>query len=240
MTNDTQITSKFTADLGWVKHHVILLALVVLLTFGAVYGVETIIARHDDKNAIVLQTIAQQMQQSNQVLQQQNKAQIDALTQQNLQLQQEVSSLATAIATRDTQLQKTQAQVPQLSPDQLSSEWLARIKNAGNIKPILGGYQVDQSAAVATLQQLESVPVLEEDKKDLEAEIANTAAQLNNETAKFDLEVKSHASDNAANKAALDAKDAEIKKVKADCRKSKLKYGFIGTAVGIIIKAVLL
>ena len=232
--------STISKDLTWVKTHLLLLAIVVLLTFGGIFGVLQVIASHDHDRAVELQTIAQQIGQQNQLLQQQTKAQIDSLTQQNVALQQEIGTLATAIAARDSQLQKTQASVPNLSPDQLSTEWMTRIKNAGQIKPAQSGYAVDQAAAVATVQALESVPVLEQDKYDLQQSNTALSQQLTNESSKFDLEVKAHVSDQTACQADLKAVNAQLKSVKAQARKRNIIIAVVSTAVGIVIKAALL
>jgi hypothetical protein len=124
-----------------------------------------------------------------------------------------------------------------MTPDQLSLEWQKSIKNAGNIKPILNGYQVDQSAAVATLQMLEAETTLEVDKADLVKSNNNLQVQLVNETAIYEAEKKAHVSDNAANTAVITAKDAEIKDIKAQCRKSKFKWFGLGFLAGLAAHA---
>lgn len=222
-----------SADFDWLKHHVILLLIVVGLVIGSVYGIESVISNHDHEAAIRMETLAQTLVQQNQTVQQQLKAQIDTLTQQNIALQKEVSSLANAIATRDAKLKTVQAQVPQLSPDQLSLEWQKSVKT-GTVKPETGGYLVDQPAAVATLQALEALPVLNQDITDLQKSNANLNVQLVNETAIYDAEKKSHGSDNDTNKTVIAAKDAELKDVKAQCRKSKLKWFGAGVVVGFL------
>lgn len=222
-----------SADWTWLKNHLILLLIVAGLVIGSVYGIESVISAHDHEAAIRMETLAQTLVQQNQAVQLQMKAQIDTLTQQNIALQQEVSSLATAIATRDAKLKMVQAQVPQLSPDQLSLEWQKSVKT-GTVKPETGGYLVDQPAAVATLQILEALPVLTQDVADLQKSNSNLNVQLVNETAIYEAEKKSHGSDNDANKAVIAAKDAEIKDVKAQCRKSKLKWFGAGVVVGFI------
>lgn len=231
---DQTVTAKVKADYSWLTHHLLLLALVVLLAVGSVYGIESVVARHDHEKDLQLQTIAQTMVQQNQTFQQQTQAKIDSLVQQNAALMQQNTALVSAITARDSQLKNTQAKVPQLSPDQLSLEWQKSIKNAGNIKPVTGGYSVDQTAAVATLQALESLPVLTQDVADLQTSNANLNVQLVNETAIFQAEQKAHVSDNDANKAVIVAKDAEIKDVKAQCRKSKWRWFLTGLTLGFL------
>jgi hypothetical protein len=226
----------FAADFDWLKHHVILLLLVVGLVIGSIYGIESVIAKHDHEKDVQMQTLAQTMVQQNQLFQQQTKAEIDTLVQQNAVLIQQNTALASAITSRDAQLRTQQSQVPQLNPDQLSVEWQKSIKNAGNIKPATGGYLVDQSAAVASLQAIEAVPVLQQDVIDLQKSNANLSVQLGNETSIFLAEQKAHASDNASNTAVIYAKDAEIKDVKAQCRKSKTKIAAIAGVIGFIVR----
>lgn len=228
---NTTISGVVTHDLAWLKAHLILLALVVLLVGGSVYGVESIIARHDHDNFLRQDAIVQQLTQQNQAIQQETKAEIDALMQKNAVLQQEIDFRDRAIAARDAQLKMTQAQVPQLSPTALSAEWQKQIK-VGSVQPTQNGYIADAPAAIATVQALEAIPVLQQDVQDLQKSNGNLTTELSNETAIYEAEKKSHASDNAENKAVIDAKTAEIKDVKAQCRKSKLKWFGIGYAAG--------
>jgi hypothetical protein len=231
---DTVVSGTISDDLAWLRHHLILLALVVLLVVGSVYGIESVIAKHDHENALEKQAIAQTLAQQNQQFQSQTQIQINTLVQQNTALQQQIGVLATAITTRDSQLRTQQAQVPQLTPDQLSVEWQKDIKNAGNIKPILpSGYQVDQAAAVASVQAIEAVPVLQQDIGDLQNSNKNLGVQLVNETAIYEDEKKAHASDNTANAAAIAAQNAKIKDITAQCRKSKLKWFGLGFLAGL-------
>jgi len=229
------LTQKVQADYSWLTHHLIQLAIVGVLVISSVYGVESIVARHDHAAALEKQALAQTLIQQNQQFQQQTQATINSLAQQNAALQAEVGTLASAITARDAQLRTQQAQVPTLTPDQLSVEWQKDIKNAGNVKPLpAGGYSVDQAGAVATVQLLESEATLEVDKEDLQKQNSNLQVQFTNEVAIYEDEKKAHASDNAANKATISAKDAEIKDVKAQCRKSKTKIAGIFAVVGII------
>lgn len=236
--NDTVVSGTLAHDLAWLRHHLILLALVVVLVFGSVYGILGVIAKHDHENTLEKQALAQTLVQQNQQFQQQTQAQINSLVQQNTALQQQVGVLATAIATRDSQLRTQQAQVPQLTPDQLSVEWQKDVKNAGSIKPSPGGYLVDQMAAVASVQLLEENPVLHKDLDDLKNIKASLQSELNNDAAVLIMEKKSHLSDNQTNTAIITAKDAEIKDVKAQCRKSKLKWFSIGYVAGLISRHV--
>ena len=228
------ITQKLQADYSWLTHHIFMLLVVGVLVVSSVYGVESIVARHDHAAALEKQALAQTLIQQNQQFQQQTQATINSLAQQNVALQAEVGTLASAITARDAQLRTQQAQIPTLTPDQLSVEWQKDIKNAGNVKPLpAGGYSVDQTGAVATVQLLESEATLEVDKADLQKQNSNLQVQFTNEVAIYEAEKKAHDSDNAANKATISAKDAEIKDVKAQCRKSKLKWLGIGILIGI-------
>lgn len=233
MTTPDSITQKVSADFSWLTHHLVMLAIVGVLVFAGVYGIESVIARHDHDNAVEKQTIAQTLAQQNQTFQAQTQTQINALVQQNAALSQQVGALATAITSRDSQLRAQQNQVPALTPDQLSVEWQKGIKNAGNIKPILGGYQIDQAAAVASVQAIESVPVLRMDITDLQKSNLSLQSELNNDAAVLIMEKKSHLSDNASNQALIDAQNAKIKDITAQCRKSKLKWFGLGFLAGL-------
>jgi len=233
---DTVVSGTLSHDLNFLRHHLILLALVVLLVFGGVYGVLNVISKHDHENTLEKQAYAQTLQQQNQQFQTTTQKEIDILAQQNAALSQQVGALAMAISTRDAQLRTQQNQVPQLTPDQLSVEWQKDIKNAGNIKTVPGGYQVDQAAAVASVQAIEAVPVLQMDITDLQKSNNSLQSELNNDGASLIMEKKAHLSDNASNQALIDAQNAKIKDITAQCRKSKLKWFGIGFVAGLFVR----
>src|SRR5208283_4000756 len=86
------------ADLSWFKHHLILLTVVAVLIFGGVYGVLTIIDRHDAQRAAESVAAAAAADKQNAVVQAATQQQIALLAAQNQQLQAAIVELTKAYA----------------------------------------------------------------------------------------------------------------------------------------------
>src|ERR1700693_4457406 len=128
-TPASTITTVVTHDLQWLKGHVILVAVVAVLVLGSVYGIESLISKHDVANeardekllAVVtsqttdLKARMTQDEQAAVARDAQYQQIITGLTQtiqkQNSQLQQQIKVNATLTATETAQAlaQKTQA-----------------------------------------------------------------------------------------------------------------------------------
>jgi hypothetical protein len=217
---------------------IIVLVLAVGLWFG-VGKVQSIIADHDSVQLKAAQAVAAQQATQNAALAQQaqeDKAQLQALTDkvtaQNAQLAQANATLAAALSKQ----QHTDATLP---PSELVQRW-AQITptmptGAVAVAPD-NSIKVSQAGAVATVQQLEQVPVLQQ--------------QLTNETtlkANDDLLLVQQ------NKSLTDAFDQitglnktivdnsavcqdQIKVVKAQAAKSKRRWFIIGYVAGFLTR----
>jgi hypothetical protein len=214
------------ADVTWLKTHLILVAIAASLVFGSVYGVESIIAKHDDKNAIVLQTLSDSMNKQNQQFQQNIKTQLDSLAAQNVQLEQQNSQLINALAAR----QVVEKQIP------LTNATLSAQDAAGKLKGQAVGNTVvlDLPIARDLVTSVQLVPLLQQDKADLEKSNGLLQTEVSNGVKALDLERTAHTNDNTTNAGTIKARDAEIVAVKAECRKSKLKWFGIGVVVGFV------
>jgi septal ring factor EnvC (AmiA/AmiB activator) len=228
---------KVVADWAWLKVHFVLLALVAGLIFAGVYGVESIVARHDDANAKRLDAVAAQLAQSNTQTQQQTQQQISQLAQQNAALQQQQDARDAAAAKQIATLTqlvvqvKTTPQVVTALPEVLTAPL--------PVVPVAqpdGSLLLPQPDVLPLFQQLAqgkqdaiSVTKLTADLAGATTAIANDKSALADSAKALDSEKTSHAADTKAAAADLTA-------CKADARKGKFTWFGIGYVAGFLTR----
>ena len=214
-------------------HERLLLALVAAgVLWVAIGKIDTLIQHHDDANLKQAQVIAAQDASKNAAIAAQvasDKATFDAL---QAKLQAEDAALVqanVALATALTKQQKIDATLP---PTDLVARWNTLVPSA-NVTVSTNGETLPNSGAVATVQQLEIIPVQQE-------EITNEQTLVANGNALAVVQTK-QVTDLTAQVTGLklqsvdDAKvcQAQIAVVKADARKSKRRYFIAGFVAGI-------
>lgn len=221
----------------WIEAHerLLLVAIAGLVLWFGIGKIDTLIANHDRANLQQAQVAAAVQEDKNtalaaQVAQQaaDYKALADKVEAQNAALAQANVNLATAL----TKQQKTDATLP---PTELVARWNTLVPTAG-ATITSSGVSIPQAGAVATVQQLEKVPVL--------------ATQLDNETTIVTQTQKlldasegrvvtlNGRIDGLKTQATLDAKvcQDQIAVVKADARKSKRKWFIAGVVTGAALR----
>jgi hypothetical protein len=149
--------------------------------------------------------------------------------QQNLQLTAQINSRNLAL----TSQQNNDKVIVQSNPSQFAQRWATLIDNP-DVQDTDKGFQVGPTAALATVQSLEQVPVLQADLKDEQAKTANLQSTVDASQKLVD-----------QGKITVDGLQVQIKdqqaectaqvaSVKADARKSKLKWFGIGFVVGFV------
>jgi hypothetical protein len=232
MDTDTQITDKVSQDLAWARHHLFLLVAVAVLVVGSIYGIESILARRAHDTHVEDMALLAQIQKSNEQTQATTKAQIDTLTQQNANLQTQLTQLSASIVARDAQLLKDRQDIKTLPPSQLATKWGAAANEAAPTIAANGDFDVPLPLAQKSVDALIQVPVLSKDNTDLKTSLtAETQIAANNQS-KFEDEQKAHKSDNDTCKQTIVTKDAEIKDVKAQARKRNFLAVVLGIALG--------
>ncbi len=232
MTTDTQVSNTVSQDLAWARHHLFLLVAVAVLVVGSVYGILTVIANHDHQNFLQQQAILQQFSEQNKQVQAQTKAEIDALAQQNTVLQQQLTVITAAIATRDAQLIKDRDAIKTLPPSQLATKWGAAANEPAPTIDTNGNFLAPLPLAQKSTDALIQVPVLTQDKKDLQTQVDKETTVATNTQKQFDDEKKAHASDKELCTQTVGTKDSEIKDLKAQARKRNVIIAVIAAAFG--------
>ena len=214
-------------------HEKLILALVAAgVLWFAIGKVDTLIQHHDDANLKQAQVIAAQEASKNAAIAAQvasDKAAFDAL---QTKLQAEDAALVqanVALATALTKQQKTDATLP---PTDLVARWNALVPQAAaSVTP--NGVTLPNTGAVATVQQLEIIPVQQEEITNEQTLVANGNALAVAQTKQV-----TDLTDQVAGlklQSVDDAKvcQAQIAVVKADARRSKRRWFIAGFVAGI-------
>ena len=231
----TPVTSTLLKDWHWLTQHLVALAIVVGLAFGGVYFVENLISKHDAANSakyeqiLALQTAQTQTLQKQLSTDEANWAQVEAqLLAQNAQLTKQIS-------------QRNQAAAVQVQADASLSAAQSAIRIAQQTNS--GPGEVVATGDTVTLD----LPISRVVTADLDrlfvaqADLADTQKELVNET-QIATDAKADAASEknviVAQTAELaDQKksyEAQITTLKAENRKSKLKWFGIGYVAGFI------
>ena len=214
-------------------HERLILALVAAgVLWFAIGKIDTLIQHHDGANLKQAQTIAAVQSQKDAAIAAQvasDKAAFDAL---QAKLQAEDAALIqanVALATALTRQQKTDATLP---PTDLVARWNALVPQAAaSVTP--KGVTLPNTGAIATVQQLEIIPVQQEEITNEQTLVANgealavaQAKQVTDLTAQI-TGLKLSAVDDAK------VCQTQIAVVKADARKSKKRWFIAGFVAGI-------
>jgi hypothetical protein len=231
---DTPIVSTITKALSWLKSHLILLGVIVILVVGGIYGLESIIAKHDVAQEAHDQQILTLVTAQTADLKTRMASDEQAATARDLQYAQIITQLSGTIAKQTGQLQQqikanatlTAQQTAQAIADKIKAQPGEVVAQGDNVTMDLPvSRQVNSSLdtlATTTLQ-------LTEVQKQLQAQTGlTTDAVLELDNAKKVIT----AQDTQAIIAAKVCTD-QISVVKAQARKSKLKFLGIGYLLGL-------
>jgi hypothetical protein len=146
--------------------------------------------------------------------------------------------LQEGIQSRDELLAAQQKKDVTLPPSALADRWSGLVGDSG-IQPNTSGFTVSDTAALATVSKLEQVPVLEQDLKDAQSKSANLQQNVDKAT---DLIGQGKVVVSGLQLQLQDQTkscETQIKAVKAEARKGKLKWFGIGYLAGLTSGVVL-
>ena len=214
-------------------HEKLILALVAAgVLWFAIGKVDTLIQHHDDANLKQAQTIAAVQSQKDAAIAAQVAEDNAAFTALQAKMQAQATALEQAniaLATVLTKQQKTDATLP---PTDLVARWNALVPQAA-VSVTKWTDTLPNAGAIATVQQLEIIPVQQEEITNEQTLVANgnalAVAQAKQVTDLTDqvTGLKLQSVDDAK------VCQAQIAIVKADARKSKRRWFIAGFAAGI-------
>ena len=214
-------------------HERLILALVAAgVLWFAIGKIDTLIQHHDDANLKQAQTIAAVQSQKDAAIAAQVAEDSAAFTALQAKMQAQATALEQAniaLATALTRQQKTDATLP---PTDLVARWNALVPSA-NVTVSTNGETLPNSGAVATVQQLEIIPVQQQELTNEQTLVANGNALAVAQTKQV-----TDLTDQVAGlklQSVDDAKvcQAQIAVVKADARRSKRRWFIAGFVAGI-------
>lgn len=220
---------------SWLKQHerLIIVFMVLLLAFFVLDKSLGVVASWEQHRAsIAAETLSVDKTKADAELAQakQMLADYQSALSQSLAANQK---LAAAQQTRDQALSKQQVVDKTLPPSQLGERWQTLVGDSG-IQPDTSGFNVSDTAALATVSKLEQVPALEGDLKDEQAKSANLQVDVDKAN---DLINQGKIAVNGLQLELVDkdkACTAQVTAAKAQARKGKLKAFGFGYGLGFV------
>ena len=229
------LETKVVADLKWVKTHIILLIVVAALVFASVYGVESVIAKDRAANDSKWQAILAAQTQQTSALQTQLTKDEQSFAQQNAALLQTIAQLSAQRTARDTQTQK-QVQVDANLSAVDTAARLAQQTNAAAQEVTVQGASIllDLPIARSVVASLDTLSSVQADLADVNGELAAETTVAQNNAADAAEQKKLIAAMTVQASDADKTCKADVAKLKADARKSKLRWFGAGFIAGLI------
>lgn len=225
---------------GWMLDptHIVLGLLLAAVSFVGIYMYNAKRADAAEAKSHELKAIADEKDKENTLVQQNAAAQIEIYKTANAQLAAQNITLARSIASRNQNLIVQQKQNEVATPTQQSQRWQTLVP-AGVVAVTPTGFQVDFAEGLATLQELERVPVLSQNVSDLNKALANDEVRVANAEISLGIEKTAHLSDNGKNVARIDQLNQDVDTAKQVARKSKAKWFLGGFISGLITSRLL-
>ncbi len=232
------IEEKIKADLSWLQRHerLVLAVIAGVALWFAIGKIDTLLVNHDRAATEQAKIVAAVQQEKNdalavQVAQQaaQYKELTDEVQAQNAQLEQANVALVATL----TKQQKVDASLPL---PELTNRWLALVPEA---KPVATptGVSLTDAGARATVQQLELIPAQQQELVTAQTELKNDQNLIS--AADASITTLNLRVDGLGLQLADNAKvcATQLATVKAEARKSKRTWFYIGYGAGLATRA---
>jgi hypothetical protein len=237
---DTTIVATIQKDWSWLISHLILLAVVGLLVTGAVYGTESLIAKHDAARSTQFAQILATQAAETKTLQQQFAADELASAVRDAQYQQTIAQLSKSIQVRDANAQKQQQTDATLDAVSAASRLATQTgAKPGEVTVAEDNVILDLPITRNIVASLDSLATIEADLQDTKNELTaqtGLTADANTKLADADKVIASQTTQLADSTKAC---QAQISAVKAEARKSKFHW-FIGGYIAGFVSAKIL
>ena len=213
------------------KHHVVLYAVAIVFALGLTYIVESKLADHNEQKYEAMKALSDQKDSTNAQFQKQI---VDQLAQMKAENDQQILLNTQDRATINSlkqQLQDQKSKDATLPPTDLAAR-IQALAPGGVVTVIADGYKLDQVEAVVVAQTLEEPAALHTQIALDEKIIQRDDSIIANDGKALDSEKGAHAADVATLVADKETLNQEIITIKAEARKSKLKWFLAGLITG--------
>jgi uncharacterized membrane-anchored protein YhcB (DUF1043 family) len=231
------LTTVETTVTSWLKLHERLIIAVLLIGAG-IFGFQKYAdIRATDASAKVQTAQAQLVAQQAAVAQQSAQVQQTTAQYQSLvaQLSQQNAQLSTSIAQRNQALTVQQTTDKVMPLPQLATRWAADADfDASTLQTNGATLIVPQEVVADTVEKMDSIPVLQANLNDVQSELTNTKTELTSANTLIGQQKQDIAGIQQQNIDQVKADNAEIANVKAQARKSRMKWFGVGYVAGFI------
>lgn len=230
---DTTIVATIQKDWSWLVSHLILLAVVGLLVAGAVYGVDSIVARHDAARSTQFAQILATQAAQTKTLQQQLAADEAATAVRDAQYQATIAQLSKSIQVRDANAQKQQQTDATLDSVSAASRLAAQTgAQPGEITVAGDNVTLDLPITRRVVAVFDELSVAQADLQDTQNQLtAQTGLTADANTKLVDAD-KVITSQTAQIADGVKSCNAQIKTLNAKHRRGIIKAFFAGVVVG--------
>ncbi len=234
-TVTTPITSVIKRDYAWFTQHILLLAFIALLIGGAVYGVDSIIARHDAATSQKFEQILQQQAAQTVTLQKQLDFDEAMNAQRDAQFQATIATLSQSIVQRDANAKK-QASVDASLSAAAAAQRLVQQTNASPSQVTVAGNLVTMDLPLTrnVVSDLDSLVVARGDLADTQKQLVAQTDLTEDANQNFAAAKLVITSQSAQLVDETNSCKAQIKAINAKHRKNLFKVFFAGVIVGVI------
>ena len=234
-TTDTTIVATIKKDWSWLVSHLIAIAFVALLVVGAVYGVDSIVAKHDAATSNKYTAILAQQTAQTQTLVQQLAADQAASAARDAQYVATISQLSKSMQVRDANAKKQQQTDATLNAADAANR-LAQQTSAkpGEITVAGDNITLDLPLTRGIVAGLDDLVRAKADLQDTQGQLTaqtGLTADANTQLADADKVITSQIAQLADAHLAC---NAQIKSLKAHYRKKLIKVGMISYVAGFV------
>jgi hypothetical protein len=232
---DSTIITTIKRDWSWLVSHLIVLAFVALLVVGAVYGVDSIVAKHEAAQEGKYAQILKQQETQTTLLQQQLAQDAAQAEIRDAQYQATIAQLSKSIQVRDTSAKKQQQTDSTLNAVSAAAR-LAQQTNAqaGEITVANDNITLDLPITKDVVTKLDALTQVQADLQDEQNEFAAQVGLTNDANTKLADADKVIASQTLQLTDSTKACQAQVKALKAHYRKKLIKVGVISYVAGFV------
>lgn len=234
-TTTTTASSWLSSHWSWVLSHLLILALVAGLVWGGIYGVDSMIARHDAANQQKYELVLQQQTAVTKAVE--DKLTLDSAqhAQEALAYQQQIAADQVAMKQRDDMLKVLIAKIGTMTAPQVVADLQPKLRQ-GTATVLADGVKLDLPAARDVDAQITEGVNAKADLATTQTALTKETSIASNATADLATAKQAITAEQTKNGDQIKACDATIATVKAEARKSKIKWFLIGYVSGFLTR----
>jgi hypothetical protein len=231
----TTSTNWLSTHWTWVLSHLLIVALIGGLVWGAVYGVDAMLARHDLATEQKYELILAKQTAVTKALEDKLDADTAQHAQEALAYQQQIAADQQAMKQRDALLATLVAKIGTMTPVQIQADLQPKLRQ-GTATALPDGVKLDTPAARDVDQQITEGANAKTDLAAAKTDLAAETKIASNATADLATAKQAITSEQGKNAAQVKACDTEKDTIRSDARKSKTKWAAIAGVIGFLIR----